>query len=420
MAYQKQPKMAGQVMLRDLFEHSTAASTYSSTNILAVTPTTFVVSAVEQDPNATSSSTDASEVVVAAIDRNSGAVAWKVADKDLDPQGNATSDSFACTMTQSTSKLICASAERLQQTGDTARVDLTVIKVSDGTFSTAQADGWFNYSISNVDEDVLLTRSNSSGSYEVVRVDPNNGKDKWTAPVTFMGDDFYGGYSQAGYVQVPEKRTSTDPSSTLLLNAGTGKQEHELDGSVVSNGTDYYSSVNTGTSGSGTSKQGTQRMSVDGKTLWVNPDASFLYGRYGASDPVLALEDTDTLVGLDPVSGKELWKSDRKVNGYVSAINSGRGFLTTDNKVVRIFNLSNGDQLGTANGSYVAGGRAEFYTTDAGRLYAWSADSAKNLWRADYRDLSPTLLQDSTRITASGDRLFAIDARSVGILAESS
>ena len=417
------PQVAGQVDLRDLFEHSSPVSA-ANTKVLAVTDQLFVVSSLGSDRN----SSETYEDVVAGIDRKTGSVVWKVSDKDLDPQGSADSDGFGCRLTGSGDNIICAQQEQSTNPDADRMVDLTVIKVADGTFTTSRAEGWAPTRLQGIGDDLLLNRSAGNSDYFVARVDPRTGKDKWTARTTFKANDFQGATAVAQFVAVPEvTATDTLVGSTILLDPETGNRIHELDGYVISNGTDFYSSMNlnqgtTVSTGSTPSASGVERVGVDGKIVWQNPDATLMSSTsYTAKSPVLGIEDGGTLVALSPIDGKELWRSDRKISStYVADISNGRAFVAegggNTSGIIRIFDLAQGNQLGTANGSWVASSSQVFYTTDHNRLYGWASASGQNIWRVDYHTLSPRLSDDQAQIVTAGGHLFAIDSRTAGIL----
>lgn len=406
------PKVVGQADFRDLVEHDGAGVTYNG-SVVGANQDTFFVSVIGTD---SSSSTTTGEVVLAAIDRSTGDVKWKVQDKDLAPAGGAGGISFECNETASGGHIICGSMEPYQA-GEDPRIDFTVVNEADGTFKSSQVQGYFRYYFYTVSDDVLLMRSGAAaGDYSIIRVDPMTGKDKWSTDITFAGDDFSGASFRNGYVQVLEKPDSSSTYSTDLLNPDTGQIAQRLDGAVRGNGTDYYGPMpNTGGgSGSGTVPTGIQRVGKDGKIVWQNPDASFIWSEFPVDHAVLVTED-GALVGLDPANGKELWRSAKKFT-VSSATTAGDTAFVSDGRNIRIINLTNGDQLGTANGQWVGSGSIGFYTTDDGKLYSWKTADGRNLWRVDYHELSPRLSVDNTRVVEFDGALFVLDGRSVGIL----
>ncbi len=441
------PKAGATVNVDDLFDVPPSGD--ANLNVLYASDRIFVVEGMAQagGVNATSSSgsdgSGSSEAVIAAIDNNSGKVLWHVSGTDLDPAGKAdfTDGSFACSVPDDASRVVCGIAgysapstpvADSSATGSTSQaqnnyVELSSVNMASGKVTTAEADGsTMRYSLNLVGSDALLYSygGGSDGGGTVVRVDPSTGKTKWTAPITYHADDFPGGHYDGTYVDVPEAVSSGD-YSTALLNPDTGARVRTLKGSGYRlNGTYFTTYVAGGGSGS-TVNYGSVKTDDQGKVVWqnANVELSGYFGStgYGTADPLLAT-NANGYVGVSQTDGKVVWTAPRSLttDNSLVAVSGGEAFLQSSDSRVRLLHLADGTQTGLVTGSFVAASGPAFYTSSAGRLFAWSTKDGSSLWRADLSDLAPAIDANAARISVENGSMFVADKQSITRLMPSS
>ena len=431
--FQTQPAAGGSVNVADLFDNATTSDS-GNVQVVASNSTLFVV----KSTGLVRSSSSSYENVVAGIDRNSGKVVWRVADKDLEPTGGSSAGAFFCARTQTSDSIICTVQENVAGSGSASpatssdgvsssaaatvapapeTVALTLINIVNGSVKTSEVSGHVNGNVISVGSDVLVTRTlDMNGNYEIARVDPSTGKDKWTQEVTSVGDGSAGPYNIGTQLFVTEK-TATDQSvTTVQLDPESGKRLRSIPGYARPEGANYLTNLAI-TGADGTQSQSTQLLDQNKKIVWKNSNVQVLTADYGDSNILLAkrYSDSSSLVGLNIADGKVAWTKGHSLSQYISRIAGPDAFLVSD-QIVTIIKLADGTELGRATGNWVDGDADIIYTTvgtsDNKRLLASKATDGTQLWRAAFTDIAPAASSSAT-VTSVDGALFILDAQTV-------
>ncbi len=404
--YPTVPTAGMSIDLADIFTDASLSATDGryATTILNVDDSRVVIKSAALVKNTT---TYEYELVVAGIDRSTGKVAWVVRGDTLDPSGKGSADDFSCQVAPTSKKIICVTGEYNQST-QKAFTDFTVIDPSTGATTSSQAEGYYRYSLSLVGDDALLTISGKDSKFDLIRVDPVTGTQKWATTVSAVGSEFYGGQARGGFVTTGESTSTSGTTSTLLLNPDTGEREHEIPGYVYGDGAWYSFADRTGSTG-------VQRVDNDGKVLWSDGKLNMLPTQYSPTQPVLTSQNGTKLVALDPADGHQLWQSDRNITGSMSGFFADRLIFEDANRSL-IFDSGTGAFVASAADMFIGGGDSLFYTASDTQLSAYDTKTGARTWTSRLNQIDSSVDDTTVRVQAAGGLLFLTDRNTVRLL----